>query len=55
MIMQLQLGIRESWGNGQHKGQEEYEALAQSHGVTIQRTTEPKRGITSWVPNAKGI
>ena len=38
MIMQLQLDIRESRGNGQHKGQEEYEALAQSHGGTIQRT-----------------
>ena len=38
MIMQLQLDIKESWGNGQHKGKEEYEALAQSHGGTIQRT-----------------
>ena len=31
MIMQLQLDIKESRGNGQHKGQEEYEALAQSY------------------------
>ena len=35
MIMQLQLDIRESQGNGQHKVQEEYEALAQGHGGTI--------------------
>ena len=34
MIMQLQLDIRESQGNGQHKVQEEYEALAQGHGRT---------------------
>ena len=34
MIMQLQLDIRESQGNGQHKVQEEYEALAQGHGET---------------------
>ena len=27
MIMQLQLDIRESWGKGQQKEQEEYEAL----------------------------
>ena len=32
MIMQLQIDIRESWGNGQHKVQEEYESLAQGHG-----------------------
>ena len=41
MIMQLQLDIRESQGNGQHKGQEDYEALAQIHGVNIQRTPTP--------------
>ena len=42
MIMQLQLTYtRDSQGNGQHKGQEEYEALAQSHGGTIQRTPTP--------------
>ena len=34
MIMQLQLDIRESQGNGHHKFQEEYEALAQEHGKT---------------------
>ena len=32
--MQLQLDIRESRGNGQHRVQEEYEALAQGHGGT---------------------
>ena len=32
--MQLQLDIRESWGNNQHKFQEEYGALAQGHGGT---------------------
>ena len=52
--MQLQLDIRDSWGNGQHKGQEEYEVLTQSHGGTIKRTPGPKRGLTAWVPNAKG-
>ena len=41
MIMQLQLDIRESWGKGQQKDQEEYEALAQIHGDTIQRTPTP--------------
>ena len=54
MIIQLELDIRESWGKGQKKDQEEYEALAQSHGSTIQRTPGPKRGLTTWVPNAKG-
>ena len=54
MIMQLQLDIRESRRNGQHKGQEEYEALVQNHGSTIKRTPEPKRGLIAWVPNAKG-
>ena len=33
--MQLQLDIREFWGKGQQKDQEEYEALVQSHGDTI--------------------
>ena len=34
MIMHSQLDMRESRGNGQHKVQEEYEALAQGHGGT---------------------
>ena len=35
MIMQLQLDIYKGvLGKGQHKVQEEYEALAQSHGGT---------------------
>ena len=41
MIMQLQLDIRESKGKGQQKDQQEYEALAQSHGDTIQRNPTP--------------
>ena len=41
MIMKQQLDIRESWGKGKQKYQEEYEALAQSHGSTIQRTPSP--------------
>ena len=41
MIMQLQLDIRESWGNGPEKDQEEYEALAKCHGDTIQQTPMP--------------
>ena len=41
MIMQLQLDIRESWGNRQAKDQEEYEALVKCHGDTIQRTPTP--------------
>ena len=41
MIMQLQLDIRDSWGKGHQKDQEEYEALAESHGGTIQRTPPP--------------
>ena len=53
MIMQLQLHIRESQGNGQHKVQEEYEALAQANGRN-KGTPRPKRGLTAWVPNAKG-
>ena len=41
MIMQLQLNIRESRGKCQQKDQEEYEALAQIHGDTIQGTPTP--------------
>ena len=54
MIMHSQLDIRESRGNGQHKVQEEYEALAKCHGNTIQQTLGPKRGLITWIPNAKG-
>ena len=38
MIMQLQLDIKESWGNRLAKDQEEYEALVKFHGNTIQRS-----------------
>ena len=42
MIMQLQLDIMESRGKrANKKDQEEYEALAQRHGDTIQRTPTP--------------
>ena len=42
MKMQLQLDIRESWGKrASKKDQEEYEALTQSYGDTIQRTPTP--------------
>ena len=43
MTMQLQLDIYKGipGGKGQHKVQEEYEALDQSHGSTIQRTPTP--------------
>ena len=41
MIMQLQLDIRESWGQRPQKDQEEYEALAQRHDDTIQRNPTP--------------
>ena len=54
MIMQLQLNIRESGGNSPAKDQEEYEALVKCHGSTIQWNPIPKRGLTTWVPNAKG-
>ena len=42
MIMQLQLDIYKGFPlKGQHKIQEEYEALTQSHGDTIQRNPTP--------------
>ena len=41
MIMQLQMDIRKSGGNRPTKDQEEYEALPQRHGNTIQRTPTP--------------
>ena len=44
---------RESLGNGHHKVQEEYEALAQGHGGTKRGLPKPKGEISAWVPNAK--
>ena len=43
MIVQSKLDIYKGspGGKGQHKFQEEYEALAQIHGGTIQRTPTP--------------
>ena len=55
MIMHSQLdigGVRRE--TSQQKDQEEYEALAQGHGDTIQRTPGPKRGLTAWAPKCKG-
>ena len=43
---------RESQGNGQHKVQEEYEALAQGHGKTKKGPPQPKGGNSAWAPNA---
>ena len=55
MIMHSQLDIRGvQREKGQHKIQEEYEALAKCHGITIQQTPGPKRGLPAWAPNAKG-
>ena len=44
MIMQLQLDIREPWGNGQHKFQEEYESLVQGHGGTKEGLLDLREG-----------
>ena len=44
--------MRESWGNGQHKVQEEYEALAQRHGGTKKGLPHPKGEMSAWAPNA---
>ena len=41
MKMQLQLDIRESWGNRLVKDLQEYDALAKCHGDTIQQTPTP--------------
>ena len=53
--MQSQLDIYKGilGGKGQHKVQEEYEALAQSHGGTIQRFPHPKGKMLAWAPNTK--
>ena len=50
---QLQLDIGESRGNGQHKVQEEYEALAQGNGRTKKGLPQCKGGISAWEKNAK--
>ena len=42
-------------GDGQHKFQEEYEALTQGHGRTKKRLSKPKGEISAWVPNANGV
>ena len=42
----------ESLGNGEHKVQEEYEALAQGHDRTKKRLPHPQGGMSAWAPNA---
>ena len=44
---------RESQGNGQHKVQEEYEALAQRHGGTKKGLPQPKGEMSECAPNGK--
>ena len=53
--MQLQLDIYKGvpMGNGEHKFQGEYEALAQGHGRTKKGLPQPKGGNSAWVPNEK--
>ena len=53
--IQLQLDIYKGvpMGKSQHRVQEEYEALAQGHGRTKKGLSQPKGGISTWVPNAK--
>ena len=55
MIIHSQIDIRESRGNGHHKVQEQYEALAQGHVGTKRGTPGSKRGLIAWVPCEKGI
>ena len=51
--MQLQLDIYKGFimGKGQHKVQEEYEALDQGHGGTKKGLPHPKGEISAWEPN----
>ena len=44
---------RDSWGNGQHKVQEEYESFSQGHGGTKKGLPQPKGEMSAWEPNAK--
>ena len=43
----------ESWGKGQQKDQEEYKAIAQSHGILYKGLPHPKEKMLAWEPNAK--
>ena len=54
MIMQLQLHIYtgSSGGKGQHKVQEDYEAIAQGHGGNKKGLPHPKGEMSAWEPNA---
>ena len=51
--MQLQLDIRESWGKGQQKYQEEYEALRKVMVILYKGIPHPKGKMSAWAPNAK--
>ena len=53
MIMQLQLDIRESRGNASIKFKRIMRLLLKDM-ARLKGTPEPKRGLTGWVPNAKG-
>ena len=53
MIMQLQLDIGESQGNASIKFKRSM-GLFLKDMVGLKGTLEPKRGLTTWVPNAKG-
>ena len=53
MIMQLQLDIRESPGNASIKFKRSMRLLLKDM-AGLKGTPRPKRGLTAWVPNAKG-
>ena len=54
MIMQLQLDIREFWGKKANKNIKRSMRLLLKDMAGLKGTPGPKRGLTSWVPNAKG-
>ena len=39
-------------GNGQHKFQEDYEALSQGHDETKKGLPKPKGEMSAWAPNS---
>ena len=53
MIMQLQLDIGESQGNASIKFKKSMRLFLKDM-VGLKGTPIPKRGLTAWVPNAKG-
>ena len=54
MIMQLQLDIRESQGNSSINFKRRMKLLIKDM-VGLKGTPRPKRGLRTWVPNAKGF